>query len=87
MAAGAARCRRAAGAEPNDSRAGPLTMPPTHTRPNQTSLMVGATEGCEVQAGAGEEAFEEGGPVLHPFEPGLDQGGELGEVALGQVGE
>jgi hypothetical protein len=23
-------------------------------------------------------------PVLHPIEPGLDQGGELGEIAFGQ---
>jgi hypothetical protein len=45
------------------------------------------TEGCEVQARADEEAFEEGGPVLHPPEPGLDQGGQLGEVALGPVGQ
>ena len=49
--------------------------------------MVGVTEGCEVQAGAGEEAFEERGPVLHPFQPGLHQGGQLGEVAFGQVGQ
>ena len=34
------------------------------------SLMVGVTEGCEVQAGAGEEAAEEAGSVLHPPEPG-----------------
>ena len=25
--------------------------------------------------------------MLHPFEPGLDQGGELGEVAFGQAGQ
>ena len=49
--------------------------------------MVGVTEGCEVQAGAGEEAFEQRGPVLHPPEPGLHQGGQLGEVALGQVSQ
>ena len=49
--------------------------------------MMGVTEGAEVQAGAGEEAFEEGGPVLHPPEPGLNQGGQLGEVAFGQVGQ
>ena len=49
--------------------------------------MVGVTEGCEVQAGAGEEAFEEPGPVLHPPEPGLHQRGQLGEVAFGQVGQ
>jgi hypothetical protein len=49
--------------------------------------MVGVTEGLQVEAGAGEEAFQEGGPVLHPFEAGLDQGGELGEVAFGQVGQ
>jgi hypothetical protein len=44
-------------------------------------------EGCEVEAGAGEEAVKESGPVLHPLEPGLDQGGELAEVAFGQVGQ
>ena len=27
------------------------------------------------------------GPVLHPLEPGLDQRGEPGDVALGQVGQ
>src|SRR5258708_4035484 len=48
--------------------------------------MVGVTEGREVQAGAGEEAFEEAGPVMHPFEPGLHQGGQLADVVLGQVG-
>src|SRR5258706_13234939 len=51
------------------------------------SLMVGVTEGAEVQAGAGEEALEEGWPVLHPPEPGLNQGGQLGEVAFGQVSQ
>lgn len=45
--------------------------------------MVGVTQGCEVQPGAGEEAAEEAGPVLHPPEPGLDQRGQLAEVALG----
>ena len=49
--------------------------------------MVGVTEGCEVQASAGQEPFEEAGPVLHPFEPGFHQGGQLGEVAFGQVGQ
>jgi hypothetical protein len=49
--------------------------------------MVGVTEGCEVEAGAGEEAVEQAGPVLHAPEPGLDQGGELGKVAFGQVGQ
>jgi hypothetical protein len=49
--------------------------------------MVGLQKGCEVQAGAGEEAFEERRPVLHTFQPGLHQGGQLGEVALGQVGQ
>ena len=29
-------------------------------------------------AGAGEEPFEERGPVLHPFQPGLHQGGRPG---------
>src|SRR5689334_20252932 len=49
--------------------------------------MVGVTEGREVQPGRGEEAAEEPGPVLHPAQPGLDQHGELGEVALGEVGQ
>jgi hypothetical protein len=49
--------------------------------------MVGVTEGCEVQAGAGEESVEDAGPVLHAFEPGLNQRGELAEVAFGQVGQ
>jgi hypothetical protein len=31
----------------------------------------GLQEGCEVEAGAGEEAAEEARPVLHPLEPGL----------------
>jgi hypothetical protein len=48
---------------------------------------VGVTEGCEVEPGASEEAVEEAGPVLHPFQPGFHQGGELAEVALGQVGQ
>ena len=49
--------------------------------------MVGVTEGAEVEACGGEEAFQEAGPVLHPLKPGLDQDGELGEVAFGQVGQ
>lgn len=52
-----------------------------------TIINVGVTEGCEVEAGAGEEPVEETGPVLHPPEPGLDQGGQLGEVAFGHVGQ
>jgi hypothetical protein len=51
------------------------------------SLMVGVTEGCEIEAGAGQKPVEEAGPVLHAPEPGLDQGGELGEVAFGEVGQ
>src|SRR6266851_1156557 len=53
----------------------------------QTFLIAGVTEGCEVEAGAGEEAAEQAGPVLHAPQPGLDQGGELGEIAFGQVGQ
>jgi hypothetical protein len=45
------------------------------------------TEGCEVEPGAGEETADEAGTVLHPFEPGLDQRGELAEVVLGEVGQ
>ena len=39
---------------------------------NLTILNGGVTGGREVQACAGEEA----GPVLHPLEPALDQGGQ-----------
>jgi hypothetical protein len=38
--------------------------------------MVEVTEGAEVKPGAGEEAVEQAGPVLHPRQPGLGQGGE-----------
>jgi choline dehydrogenase len=44
------------------------------------------TEG-EVQAGLGKEAVDQAGPVLHPFEPGLNQSGQLVEALLGQVGQ
>jgi hypothetical protein len=54
---------------------------------SKRSLMVEVTEGREVEPGAGEEAVEEARPVLHPFEPGLDQRGELGDVVFGQVGQ
>src|SRR5260221_4485916 len=43
--------------------------------------------GCEVESGAGEEAAEQAGPVLHPFEPGLYHRRELGDVVLGEVGQ
>src|SRR5215469_15356818 len=39
----------------------------------------GVTERREVQTGAVEEPLEKAGPVLHPFEPGLDQRGQLGQ--------
>ena len=47
----------------------------------------GVKERAEVKPGAGEETFDERGPELHPFQPGLDLSGELGEVAFGQVGQ
>jgi hypothetical protein len=47
----------------------------------------GSYEGCEVEPGLGEEAVQETGPVPHPFEPCLDQCGELADVAFGQVGQ
>src|SRR6266550_1731646 len=49
--------------------------------------MVRVTEGCKIEPGAGEEAFQEAGPVLHPFEPGPGQRGQLAEVAFGHVGQ
>src|SRR6266700_6706042 len=60
-----------------------------HLQLQDTNPMLndGVTERAEVKPGAGEETFDERGPVLHPFEPGLDQDGELGEVAFGQVGQ
>jgi hypothetical protein len=39
------------------------------------------------QPGAGEEAGQELGAVLHPFEAGFHQRGQLGDVVLGQVGQ
>jgi hypothetical protein len=65
----------------------PVVVPHAATVAAKRSLMVGVTEGCEVESGAGEEAVEEAGPVLHSLEPGLDQRGELAEVAFGQVGQ
>lgn len=47
----------------------------------------GVTEGREVEPGAGEEALDEAGLVLHVPEPGLGERGELGDVALGEVGQ
>jgi hypothetical protein len=41
----------------------------------------------EVDPGLGQEAIEQAGPVLHPPEPGLYQGGELADVLLGEVSQ
>jgi hypothetical protein len=41
----------------------------------------------KVEAGLGQEALEEAGPVLHPPQPGLDQRGQLADVVLDQVGQ
>jgi hypothetical protein len=51
------------------------------------SSIAGVTEVREVEPGSGEEALDESGPVLHAPEPGLGEGGELGDVALGEVGD
>ena len=45
------------------------------------------TEECKVEAGLGQEAVEQAGPVLHPPEPGLDQRGQLDDVVLDEVGQ
>ena len=42
---------------------------------------------CEVEAGLGEEALEEAGPVLHPLETCPDQRSQLMDVVLGEVGQ
>src|SRR3954468_3109193 len=47
----------------------------------------GLQKGSEVEPSAGEEAGQQLGAVLHPFEPGLHERGELGDVVLGQVGQ
>lgn len=39
-------------------------------------------KGREVESGLGEEVLEEGGLVLHPPEPGLDQRSQLADVVL-----
>ena len=65
----------------------PALDPASAATTTKTPLIAGVIEGCEVEAGAGEETVEQAGPVLDAFEPGLDQGGELGEVAFGQVGQ
>jgi hypothetical protein len=41
----------------------------------------------EVEAGLGDEAVDEAGPVLHPFKPVLHQRGELGEAVFGEDGQ
>jgi len=53
-------------------------------RLTKRSSIAKVTEGREVEPGSGEEALDEAGLVLHPSEPGLREGGELGEVALGE---
>jgi hypothetical protein len=47
----------------------------------------GYRKGARSRPSPGEEAAEEARPVPHPLEPGLDQGGELGEVTFGQLGQ
>jgi hypothetical protein len=44
-------------------------------------------EVTEVKAGLGQEAFQEGRPVLHTPEPGPDQRGQLIDVLLDRVGQ
>ena len=44
-------------------------------------------DATEAESSAGKEAVEEAGPVLHPSEPGLDQRGQLADVAFSQVGQ
>jgi hypothetical protein len=52
--------------------------------PSPSGLKGGASA---LEPGAGEEAVEEAGPVLHPPEPGLHQRGQLADVAFSQVGQ
>ncbi len=50
-------------------------------------IAVGAEPAVIVRRVDAHLAAEEAGPVLHPPQPGLDQRGELGEVAFGEVGQ
>ena len=67
------------------------TPTPTHSRTSFSASLGTARpsilEVTEVEAGLGEEALEEAGPVLHLPEPGLDQRGQLADVVLGEVGQ
>jgi len=49
--------------------------------------MVRVTEGREVKPGAGEEAFPEPGPVLHPSEPGFTSAVSSPMPRFGEVGQ
>ncbi len=56
--------------------------------PVRTSLsQFGLLEGCEIEAGLGEESLKEAGPALHPPDRGLHQCGQLIDVVLGEVGQ
>jgi hypothetical protein len=62
--------RAAKGAELDNPAPSHPRLPPRTALQKKISI-VGATEGGEVEAGAGEEAFEQAGPVLHSPEPGF----------------
>ena len=55
--------------------------PPAYYGINELHFL-GVTEEREVRVGAGEGPVEGSGPVLHPFEPGFDQGGQLARFRL-----
>ena len=44
-------------------------------------------EVTKVEAGLGQEAVDEAGTVLHPFEQGLHQRDQLADALLGEVGQ
>jgi hypothetical protein len=55
-------------------------------RPAHLNILIGGGyRGREVEAGAREETADQAWPVLHLFEPGLDQRGELGGLAFSDL--
>src|SRR3954464_7882094 len=71
--------------------------PSTFTSPHTPALIyncttnnyqrLGLPEGSEIEPGTGEEAGQQPAAVLHPFQPGAHQRGQLGDGVLGQVGQ
>ncbi len=57
----------------------------TTRRPQSRPVVYGGVR--DAGPGLGQETAGQARPVLHPPEPGLHQGGQLADAALGQVGQ